>query len=174
MHATNGIPYDFGHYLSKTSTMVCVCTAGLYSVHGHTHTQPRSTVNETAATTAEMEMAYAGNLLITGDGPAASRAMDVIFSNATPEERATLWQRGLCCFYAGRFLEGSEQFEIDMAANGGDVEEGRVGHERVVAVVVGHGKRVIAWVGAMFLIPGTDTFTGVNHGRIGQAGIRGR
>jgi lipoprotein NlpI len=34
-----------------------------------------------------------------------------------------LWQRGLAYYYAGRFTEGARQFEVDLTANGHDVEE---------------------------------------------------
>ena len=40
-----------------------------------------------------------------------------------PELSPTLWQRGLACFYAGRYEEGRRQFEADMKENGNDVEE---------------------------------------------------
>lgn len=42
---------------------------------------------------------------------------------AQPALRATLWQRGLSLFYAGRFEEGSAQFRSDVAHNGADAEE---------------------------------------------------
>lgn len=34
-----------------------------------------------------------------------------------------LWQRGLSYYYAGRFAEGAQQFEIDLTVNSQDVEE---------------------------------------------------
>ena len=34
-----------------------------------------------------------------------------------------LWQRGLACFYRGRYEEGAKQFEADMSENGSDIEE---------------------------------------------------
>jgi tetratricopeptide (TPR) repeat protein len=34
-----------------------------------------------------------------------------------------LWQRGLSYYYAERFAEGTQQFEIDLTVNGHDVEE---------------------------------------------------
>ncbi|MHC5830069.1 MAG: hypothetical protein ACYT04_82610, partial [Nostoc sp.] len=34
-----------------------------------------------------------------------------------------LWQRGLSYYYAERFAEGAEQFEIDLTVNTQDVEE---------------------------------------------------
>lgn len=34
-----------------------------------------------------------------------------------------LWQRGLSYYYAERFAEGAEQFEIDLTVNAQDVEE---------------------------------------------------
>ena len=35
----------------------------------------------------------------------------------------TLWQRGICSYYAGQFEEGKLQFASDMAENGSDAEE---------------------------------------------------
>ena len=35
----------------------------------------------------------------------------------------SLWQRGIACYYAGRFEEGARQFEMDLTVNGHDVEE---------------------------------------------------
>ena len=40
-----------------------------------------------------------------------------------PESASTLWQRGLACFYAGRYEEGALQFSRDLQENGRDVEE---------------------------------------------------
>lgn len=34
-----------------------------------------------------------------------------------------LWQRGLAYYYAGRFADGVNQFEVDLTVNGHDVEE---------------------------------------------------
>ncbi|MBW4643843.1 MAG: hypothetical protein KME23_12785 [Goleter apudmare HA4340-LM2] len=34
-----------------------------------------------------------------------------------------LWQRGLSYYYAGKFAEGAQQFEIDLTVNAQDVEE---------------------------------------------------
>lgn len=34
-----------------------------------------------------------------------------------------LWQRGLSYYYAERFAEGAQQFEIDLTVNAQDVEE---------------------------------------------------
>lgn len=34
-----------------------------------------------------------------------------------------LWQRGLSYYYAGKFVEGAKQFEIDLTVNSQDVEE---------------------------------------------------
>ena len=40
-----------------------------------------------------------------------------------PEQRAQLWQRGIACYYGGRYEDGAAQFELDMEVNGCDVEE---------------------------------------------------
>ncbi|MEH2158098.1 tetratricopeptide repeat protein [Nostoc sp.] len=37
--------------------------------------------------------------------------------------KSYLWQRGLSYYYAERFTEGAEQFEIDLTVNAQDVEE---------------------------------------------------
>ncbi|MEH2336319.1 tetratricopeptide repeat protein [Nostoc sp.] len=37
--------------------------------------------------------------------------------------KAYLWQRGLSYYYAERFAEGAQQFEIDLTVNAQDVEE---------------------------------------------------
>jgi tetratricopeptide (TPR) repeat protein len=40
-----------------------------------------------------------------------------------PEIKPYLWQRGLSYYYAERFVEGAQQFEIDLTVNSQDVEE---------------------------------------------------
>lgn len=40
-----------------------------------------------------------------------------------PEKRPQLWQRGLACFYGGRYKDGAAQFELDMEENSCDAEE---------------------------------------------------
>jgi len=40
-----------------------------------------------------------------------------------PEKRPQLWQRGIACYYGGRYEDGAAQFEMDMEENGNDVEE---------------------------------------------------
>lgn len=40
-----------------------------------------------------------------------------------PEKRSQLWQRGIACYYGGRYEDGAAQFELDMEENGCDVEE---------------------------------------------------
>lgn len=40
-----------------------------------------------------------------------------------PDLSSSLWQRGLACFYSGRYDDGVRQFESDMVKNGSDVEE---------------------------------------------------
>ncbi len=41
----------------------------------------------------------------------------------SPELAPALWQRGLACFYSGRYEDGMSQLEADMEENGSDVEE---------------------------------------------------
>jgi len=40
-----------------------------------------------------------------------------------PEKRPQLWQRGIACYYGGRYEDGAAQFELDMKENSLDVEE---------------------------------------------------
>ena len=40
-----------------------------------------------------------------------------------PEKRSQLWQRGIACYYGGRYEDGAAQFELDMKENSLDVEE---------------------------------------------------
>ena len=40
-----------------------------------------------------------------------------------PEKRSQLWQRGIACYYGGRYEDGAAQFELDMEENGCDAEE---------------------------------------------------
>ncbi|BBD61524.1 hypothetical protein NIES2109_43520 [Nostoc sp. HK-01] len=40
-----------------------------------------------------------------------------------PRLKPYLWQRGLSYYYAERFAEGAQQFEIDLTVNANDVEE---------------------------------------------------
>ena len=60
--------------------------------------------------------------LLEGDVQKAAWALDCLLY-LEPERGPRLWQRGLACYYAGRFQEGLQQFESDMAENGSDVEE---------------------------------------------------
>jgi lipoprotein NlpI len=41
---------------------------------------------------------------------------------AVPEAKPQLWQRGLALYYAERFQDGREQFEVHQTVNGNDVE----------------------------------------------------
>lgn len=40
-----------------------------------------------------------------------------------PDRGPRLWQRGVACFYCGKYAEGVRQFEVDITENGSDVEE---------------------------------------------------
>ena len=63
-----------------------------------------------------------GKSLLAGDFERSEWALDAaILLDQRCQPR--LWQRGLCCFYMGKFEKGIEQFEADMDANGGDLEE---------------------------------------------------
>ena len=60
--------------------------------------------------------------LLHGDFEKAAWALDTALI-ITPSRAPQLWQRGLCCYYKGRYREGMEQFEADMSENGSDIEE---------------------------------------------------
>jgi lipoprotein NlpI len=44
------------------------------------------------------------------------------FLKLVPEQRPQHWQRGICLYYAGRFLDGKKQFELHQTVNNQDVE----------------------------------------------------
>src|SRR5262249_45932646 len=44
------------------------------------------------------------------------------YLEARPSERPRHWQRGISCYYAGKFREGAEQFEAYQAIDTNDVE----------------------------------------------------
>ena len=44
------------------------------------------------------------------------------FIALAPNQAAYLWQRGIACYYAGRFEEGRKQFELHRTVNPNDVE----------------------------------------------------
>jgi peroxiredoxin len=56
-----------------------------------------------------------------GDIPGSVRGFDQVVK-LVPSEKAGLWQRGLALYYAGRFKEGREQFELHQTVNPNDVE----------------------------------------------------
>lgn len=60
--------------------------------------------------------------LLSGDFEKAWWSLDTALC-LDPSSRPKLWQRGLCCYYTGRYQEGMRQFEADMNENGSDVEE---------------------------------------------------
>ena len=60
--------------------------------------------------------------LLKGDLERSGWALDAV-SALYPSSIPKLWQRGLYCYYGGRFEEGMTQFEADMDINGGDLEE---------------------------------------------------
>lgn len=60
--------------------------------------------------------------LLQGRFEKAAWALDSALFLA-PRLSPTLWQRGLACFYGGRYEEGRRQFEADMKENGNDIEE---------------------------------------------------
>ena len=60
--------------------------------------------------------------LLEGEFEKASWALDAALF-LCPSIKPQLWQRGLCCFYTGRYKEGMDQFETDMSENGNDIEE---------------------------------------------------
>ena len=63
-----------------------------------------------------------GALLSSGQVIQSLRVFDDVL-RLHPSTAPTLWQRGLALYYAGRFVEGAEQFETNMQVNGADAEE---------------------------------------------------
>lgn len=57
-----------------------------------------------------------------GQIPAAIADFDQA-ERLNPDLTPYLWQRGLAYYYAERFADGAQQFEIDLTVNGHDVEE---------------------------------------------------
>ena len=51
----------------------------------------------------------------------SAKAFDEVVK-AVPQAKPQLWQRGLTLYYAKRFQEGREQFEVHQTANSNDVE----------------------------------------------------
>ena len=56
-----------------------------------------------------------------GKMDASLQAFDALVEQE-PRALPQLWQRGLALYYAGRFQEGREQFEVHQTVNGQDVE----------------------------------------------------
>lgn len=52
---------------------------------------------------------------------ASAKAFDEVVK-AVPQAKPQLWQRGLTLYYAKRFQDGREQFEVHQTANSNDVE----------------------------------------------------
>ena len=61
--------------------------------------------------------------LLAGEFEKAVWAFDSALYLTPGQRDPRLWQRGLACFYGGRYEDGRRQFEADMDANGSDVEE---------------------------------------------------
>ncbi len=60
--------------------------------------------------------------LLQGDFENSTWALDSALY-ISPRLAPFLWQRGVACFYSGRFEEGMRQLQADMEKNGSDVEE---------------------------------------------------
>ena len=61
--------------------------------------------------------------LLQGGFEKAMWALDAALYLSPGHRDGSLWQRGLACFYSGRYKQGVEQFEMDMSENGSDIEE---------------------------------------------------
>jgi tetratricopeptide (TPR) repeat protein len=57
-----------------------------------------------------------------GDVKGSTKAFDEVYRTFSAL-RPYLWQRGISLYYAGRFQEASEQFQLDVRVNPNDVEE---------------------------------------------------
>ena len=87
----------------------------------------------------EKQLIAAGSQsLLDGDFERSRWLLDTVVL-LDPGYSPTLWQRGICLYYMNRFTEAMQQFETDMDANGGDIEEvlwhfiskcGRVGFDK--------------------------------------------
>ena len=60
--------------------------------------------------------------ILQGQIKKASNLLDAAYY-LFPEKRPQLWQRGMACYYGGRYEDGAAQFKLDMEVNGCDVEE---------------------------------------------------
>lgn len=60
-------------------------------------------------------------LFMEGKAQESVAAFDKVVELA-PEAKPQLWQRGLALYYAGKFKEGREQFEVHQTVNPNDVE----------------------------------------------------
>ena len=69
-----------------------------------------------------MSLSHGEAALLEGDFEKAAWSLDSALY-LSPELGSTLWQRGLACFYSGRYREAMQQFQADMAENGSDVED---------------------------------------------------
>jgi lipoprotein NlpI len=70
-------------------------------------------------------MRVGAEMLLNGDLASFDKAI-MSFDEAIKLNSESLplhWQRGLALYYVGRFVEGSNQFAVNMQANGSDVEE---------------------------------------------------
>lgn len=64
--------------------------------------------------------------LLEGQFEKAQWAFDAelyLHSPSPCKPNPSLWQRGLSCYYSGRYREGADQFKADLSENGNDVEE---------------------------------------------------
>lgn len=103
--------------LACTCTSVCVhgavCRPGIMDKPEDRH--PSSKLSEDL-------IGRGMDALLQGDFENSAWSLDSALY-LTPDLTPRLWQRGLACFYAGRFEDGLEQLQADMQENGDDVEE---------------------------------------------------
>ena len=60
--------------------------------------------------------------ILQGQVEKALNRLDAVYY-LFPEKRPQLWQRGIACYYGGRYRDGAAQFKLDMEENGCDPEE---------------------------------------------------
>jgi thiol-disulfide isomerase/thioredoxin len=66
-------------------------------------------------------MQQAVTAFMSGDIGSSVRGFDQVVK-LVPDEKPQLWQRGLALYYAGKYAEGRQQFEVHQTVNPSDVE----------------------------------------------------
>ncbi len=86
-------------------------------------TQCTTTTNSSLMSRKQDLISIGEKALLGGSFERAMWAFDSALYLTPGHKDPQLWQRGLACFYSGRYEEGKKQFEADMTENGSDIEE---------------------------------------------------